>query len=83
MDQPFAELEYESNKRKTRQGDIPCRMDGLIPGNGSKSASARSIPRRARGRRPYELSAMLLHCVQLFYNPSDPGMEDMLYEISR
>ena len=21
-----------------------------------------------------------IHCVQLFYNLSDPGMEDMLYE---
>ena len=35
-----------------------------------------------RGRRPYPLSAMLrVHCVQLFYNLSDPGMEDMLYEV--
>ena len=26
--------------------------------------------------------AMLrIHCVQLFYNLSDPGMEDMLYEV--
>ena len=22
-----------------------------------------------------------MHCVQLFYNASDPGMEDMLYEV--
>ena len=22
-----------------------------------------------------------IHCVQLFYNLSDPGMEDMLYEV--
>ena len=22
-----------------------------------------------------------MHCVQLFYNLSDPGMEDMLYEV--
>ena len=33
-------------------------------------------------RRPYELSVMLrIHCVQLFYNLNDPGMEDMLYEV--
>ena len=39
-------------------------------------------PKAGRGRRPYELSAMLrIHCVQLFYNLSDPGMEDMLYEV--
>ena len=30
---------------------------------------------------PYPLSVMLrVHCVQLFYNLSDPGMED-LYEV--
>ena len=35
-----------------------------------------------RGRRPYPLSVMLrVHCVQLFYNLSDPGMEDLLYEV--
>ena len=27
------------------------------------------------------MSSMLrIHCVQLFYNLSDPGMEDLLYE---
>ena len=37
---------------------------------------------RIRGRRPYPLSVMLrVHCVQLFYNLSDPGMEDLLYEV--
>ena len=39
-------------------------------------------PKAGRGRRPYELSAMVrIHCVQLSYNLSDPGMEDMLYEV--
>ena len=51
-------------------------------GKSWKSVSDRTIPRAGRGRRPYELPAMLrIHCVQLFYNLSDPGMEDMLYEV--
>ena len=38
-------------------------------------------PQAGRGRRPYALSVLLrIHCVQLFYNLSDPGMEDLLYE---
>ena len=46
--------------------------------------SWKSACKAGRGRRPYELPAMLrIHCVQLFYNLSDPGMEDMLYESSR
>ncbi len=40
-----------------------------------------NYPKAGRGRHPYLLSAMLrIHCVQLFYNLSDPGMEDLLYE---
>ena len=38
-------------------------------------------PKAGRGRHPYPLSVMLrVHCVQLFYNLSDPGMENLLYE---
>ena len=41
-------------------------------------------PKAGRGRAPYELESMLrVHCVQVFYNLSDPAMEDMLYEIER
>ena len=38
-------------------------------------------PKAGKGRQPYPLAVMLpIHCVQLFYNLSDPGMEDLLYE---
>ncbi len=41
-------------------------------------------PKAGRGRAPYALESMLrVHCVQLFYNLSDPATEDMLYEIER
>ena len=83
MDQPtFAELEYESKKRKTRREIFLERMDGLIPWERLEERIRPFYPKAGRGRRPYELSAMLrIHCVQLFYNLSDPGMEDMLYEV--
>ncbi len=39
------------------------------------------ISQAGKGRHPYPLPVMLrIHCVQLFYNLSDPGMEDLLYE---
>ncbi|OZG69885.1 IS5 family transposase, partial [Hahella sp. CCB-MM4] len=39
-------------------------------------------PKGENGRPPYPLSIMLrVHCMQLFYNLSDPAMEDALYEI--
>ena len=83
MNQPtFADLDYESKKRKTRREKFLERMDGLIPWEELEERIRPFYPKAGRGRRPYELSAMLrIHCVQLFYNLSDPGMEDMLYEV--
>ena len=58
------------------------RMDALIPWEQMEERIRPFYPKAGRGRRPYELSAMVrIHCVQLFYNLSDPGMEDMLYEV--
>ena len=83
MEQPtFADLEYEGKKRKTRRELFLERMDGLIPWEDLEDRIRPFYPKAGRGRRPYELSAMLrVHCVQLFYNLSDPAMEDILYEV--
>ena len=83
MDQAtFSELEYDNKKRKTRREKFLDRMDSLIPWQKLEKKVRRHYPKRGRGRPPYPLSVMLrVHCVQLFYNLSDPAMEDMLYEI--
>ena len=83
MEQPtFADLEYAQKKRKTRREKFLERMDALIPWAELEARIAPYYPKAGRGRRPYPLSVMLrIHCVQAFYNLSDPGMEDMLYEV--
>lgn len=83
MDQKsFADLEYDHKKRKTRREKFLERMDGLVPWQRLERKIIRYYPKPGKGRRPYPLSVMLrVHCVQLFYNVSDPAMEDMLYEI--
>ena len=69
MDQPtFADL---PKKRKTRRELFLERMDGLIPWQKLEERIRPSYPKPGRSR---------IHCVQLFYNLSDPGMEDLLYE---
>ena len=78
----FAELEYSAKKRKTRREKFLERMERLVPWSELEEAIRPHYPKAGRGRRPYALSSMLrVHCVQLFYNLSDPGMEDMLYEV--
>ncbi len=82
MDQPtFADLEYQGKKRKTGRELFLERMNGLIPWQKLEERIRPVYAKRGQGRRPYPLPVMLrIHCVQLFYNLSDPGMEDLLYE---
>ena len=82
MEQPtFSDLEYQGKKRKTRRELFLERMDGLVPWQKLEGRIRPCYPKAGRGRHPYPLSVMLrVHCVQLFYNLSDPGMEDLLYE---
>jgi IS5 family transposase len=78
----FSELEYDNKKRKTRREIFLERMDALIPWKRLEKRIRRYYPKAGKGRKPYPLSVMLrIHCVQLFYNLSDPALEDMLYEI--
>ena len=86
MDQPtFANLEYQGKKRKTRRGLFLERMNGLIPWQKLEERICPVYAKLGKGRRPYPLPVMLrIHCVQLFGNLSDLGMEDLpkdlLYE---
>ena len=82
MDQPtFAKLEFQGKKRKTRRELFLERMDDLVPWQRLEERIRPVYPKAGKGRQPYPLAVMLrIHCVQLFYNLSDPGVEDLLYE---
>ena len=84
MERRFADLEYESKKRKTCRERFLERMEVLIRWERLLEQIRPYDPKAGKGRAPYELESMLpVHCVQIFYNLSDPAMEDMLYEIER
>ena len=69
-------------KRRTRREVFLGKMDALVPWTRLEARIEPFYPKAGRGRRPYPLGVMLrVHCVQLFYNLSDPGMEDLLYEV--
>ena len=77
MEQPtFSDLEYQDKKRKARRKLFLERVDGLIPWQKLEGRIQPFYPKAGRGRLPCPLSVMLrVHCVQLLYNLSDPGME--------
>lgn len=78
----FAEAEYTHKKRKTRREVFLDKMDSVLPWVKLEKRLAKYYPQGKTGRPPYPLSVMLrIHCLQLFYNLSDPAMEDALYEL--
>lgn len=57
-------------------------MEDLIPWDKLVEGIKPYYPQAGKGRVAYPLESILrVHCVQLFYNLRDPGMEDMLYEV--
>lgn len=80
----FAEAEYSQKKRKTRRELFLERMEAMIPWSALEKKLSRHYakPGKQGGRPAYPLATMLrIHCLQLFYNLSDPAMEEALYEI--
>ena len=78
----FAELEQDSKRRRTRREIFLEKMDRLVPWERLERRVEPFYPKAGRGRRPYPLRTMLrVHCVQLFHDLSDAGMEDLLYEV--
>ena len=82
MDRPtFGDLAFTHKKHRTRREKFLERLEGLVPWQRLEARIEPHYPKAGRGRRPYALSVMLrVHLVQLCYNLSDPGMEDLLYE---
>jgi len=79
----FADSEFTSKRRQTRKEIFLGRMDNLIPWARLVAVIEPHYPKAGNGRRPYPLETMLrIHCMQNWYNMSDPGMEDALTEIA-
>ena len=72
---------HDLKKRRTRRELFLEKWTGWFPGSGWSDGSSRFYAKAGRGRRPYPPVMLRVHCVQLFYNLSDPGMEDLLYEV--
>jgi len=57
-------------------------MEELIPWQALENKLSTHYPRKGNGRPLYPLSTVLrIHGMQLFYNLSDPMVENSLYEV--
>ena len=79
----FSDAEGQAKKRKvTRWEKFLNQMDQLLPWKDMERSIARYYSKSLKGRKSFPWTVMLrIHCMQLFYNLSDPAMEDTLYEV--
>src|ERR1700716_484133 len=67
--------------RKARRGVILDEMQQVVPWSDLESLVAPHYPKAGNGRRPVGLGIMLrTYFVQQWFNLSDPGVEEALYE---
>ena len=84
MDQlSFSDAGHNCKRKQTKRERFLLEMDKVIPWKRLEELISPHYPKwEGKGRKPYELGTMLrIYCLQQWYNLSDPGMEESLYEI--
>lgn len=77
----FASLAYNSKKKTTRRELFLGEMERVVPWNELERVLLPIYPEAGNGRPPIGLSRMLrIYFMQQWFNLSDPGMEDALYD---
>jgi IS5 family transposase len=82
MTQPtFASLAWDRKGKVTRRERFLAEMDAVIPWARLTGLIAPHYPKAGPGTQPMPLERMLrIYCLQHWFNLSDPGMEDALYD---
>ena len=85
MDQlSFASLDYAAKKKRTKRDVFLGEMSAVVPWGILERLIEPHYPKMGPqgGRRPFPLAVMLrIYCLQQWYNLSDPGAEEALYDI--
>ena len=80
----FASLEFGAKKKRTKRDVFLGEMAAVVPWVKLEALIEPHYPKMGPqgGRRPFPLPVMLrLYCLQQWYNLSDPGAEEALYDI--
>jgi IS5 family transposase len=85
MDQlSFASVDFLSKKKRTKRDVFLAEMTAVVPWSTLEALIEPHYPKVGAkgGRRPFPLGTMLrIYCLQQWYNLSDPGAEEALYDI--
>ena len=72
---------FEKFARKSRREEFLTAMDVIVPWSELEALIAPYYPKASKGRQPVGLGIMLrVYFLQHWFNLSDPGAEDALYE---
>ncbi len=79
----FSDAEFANQRKRTRREVFLAEMDQVVPWARLMALIEPVYPKAGNGRRPYALETMLrVHLMQLWFNLSDPAMEESLYDIT-
>ena len=76
--------DFAAKKKRTKRDVFLGEMAAVVPWGTLKALIEPHYPKVGPqgGRRPFPLPAMLrIYCLQQWYNLSDPGAEEALYDI--
>ena len=78
----FATLDHRNKKKQTKRERFLGEMDAVVPWATLVGLIEPHYPKAGKGRRPYPLEVMLrIYFLQQWYQLSDPGAEEALYDI--
>ena len=78
----FATLDHRHKKKQTKRERFLGEMDSVVPWATLLGLIEPHYPKVGKGRRPYLLDVMLrIYFLQQWYQLSDPGAEEALYDI--
>ena len=80
----FATLDYAGKKKRTKRDVFLAEMGSAVPWSVLEAVIAPHYPKEGPqgGRRAFPIAVMLrIYCLQQWYNLSDPGAEEALYDI--
>ncbi len=78
----FATLDHRNKKKQTKRERFLAEMDAVVPWATLLGLIEPHYPKAGNGRRPYPVAVMLrIYFLQQWYQLSDPGAEEALYDI--